>query len=251
MKCADFKAQVEGYALHALEPAEEAACTAHLSEVQVHEGCLEALAQVVNTLGALAEALPPVTPSPAVWARLSSQLGPQVAPVAAPRRGLRIPASFRRRGPSFWTLAAAAAALLVVGAWNRWVHTGATVREARQDLVALLGDPGTQVFPLKPAAGSGLSARVLYHPARKEAVVVFQGAEAAVGHDYELWVIKGGEKRPVGLLRPDPSGRFVAVVQKELLADGVPDALAVTLEPKGGGASPRGPILLVGSPGAG
>jgi anti-sigma-K factor RskA len=50
-----------------------------------------------------------------------------------------------------------------------------------------------------------------------------------------------------GLLHGDSTGALVARVDAKLLASGAPDAFAVTLEPTGGGSSPRGPVLLVGA----
>lgn len=38
---------------------------------------------------------------------------------------------------------------------------------------------------------------------------------------------------------------MTVVIEKNLLAGGI-DALAITLEPAGGGPVPKGPILLVG-----
>ena len=67
-----------------------------------------------------------------------------------------------------------------------------------------------------------------------------------MGRDYELWLIRGTRKIPAGLLRGDTTGTLITALDPALLREGLPDALAVTLESAGGHEQPQGPIVAVG-----
>ena len=82
---------------------------------------------------------------------------------------------------------------------------------------------------------------------QRMAIVLVSALEPQVGKDYELWLIRGDAKIAAGLLRPGAGGRTIAQVDSKLLVPGQPDAIAVTLEPAGGGEQPTGPIVLVGT----
>jgi hypothetical protein len=115
----------------------------------------------------------------------------------------------------------------------------------REEAVALLQQPGTKVMaftPQQPYARAAATAIVNVKAKR----VVFLAGEMPrpAGKDYELWVIRGEQKIAAGLLRDDGSGTVIAAVDPALLAEGA-DALAVTLEPEGGGDQPRGELVMV------
>lgn len=78
MTCAEFKELAAACALGALEPEERAACDAHLAGA-THDGCREALARSFQAATALAEALPELRPSEALFAKIQARL-PQPAP---------------------------------------------------------------------------------------------------------------------------------------------------------------------------
>jgi anti-sigma-K factor RskA len=229
MTCAEFKAAAAAYALGALEAGEAAACAAHLAEA-AHEGCPEELARAEAALALVPQALPPERPAPAVWKGIAVQLEPRR------RRGLTAIAV------AGWAMAVAAIVLLFLSRRE--------VGELRNDraAVALLALPGTKVVPLAPQGDAPQRAVALVNVAAHRAVVVGTGLVPQEGKDYELWVIRGDQKLAAGLMRGGPSGTVTVEVDPRLLASGL-DALAVTLEPAGGGEQPRGPILLVGAPG--
>jgi anti-sigma-K factor RskA len=66
---------------------------------------------------------------------------------------------------------------------------------------------------------------------------------------YQLWVVTGGTPISVGLLAPDASGGGTAFFSAP---PDMPDplAMAVTLEPAGGGPAPTGDPYLESTPGA-
>jgi anti-sigma-K factor RskA len=275
MTCDEFKEQVAAYALGSLEPDEWAACEAHLAQAKPHDGCAEALARANLAKDALAHSLPPVRPRPEVWGRIEARLSQEAAPVArAGARGTRaVP----------WLVAAAAVAALFVVYVDRArvvdrlavvektvsdAHVAALAeigheqelrRGCQRDLaaardaaaqrdgaVALLAQPATRVVALAPQEGARARATAIVNLDGKTAYLVGGGLTPQGGKDYEMWVIRGDKKLPAGLVHSDASGGAVVALAKDALSGGV-DAIAVTLEPAGGGAQPQGPILLVGT----
>jgi len=255
--CDEFKQQTAALALGALDAADKQACEQHLTEAK-HDGCVEALRTAAYTTSLLAEALPPVAPSPRTWTGVESRLQDTAAPA---RRGVPMLA---------WVLAAAAVLIIV---WLGFDRTRLQDREAhlaeeaqaneaakracvaqleqmksdaqmRRDALALMGLSGTQLIALSQKGSE--QANVIYHRGVKRAYVMGQNLAAPSGKDYELWVIRGERKIPAGVLRADATGALIAAVDPSLLSDGPPDAMAVTLEAAGGKPQPEGPIVLVG-----
>lgn len=268
MTCAEFKERVGAYALGILEGDERAACDAHVAAHLAHEGCLEALAVARETTSLLPLALTPVAPSPSTWREIERRIGGAVSPMAAA-------APRRRRGWPLalgWAVAAAAALLLWLAVRDRATlqaerdgerqKTALTNAQQTQcagelerlraeaklqrEAMALLQKPGARLVALAPQGGARFSANMIMHPGQARAIVLGSGLVAQPGHDYELWLIRGERKIAAGLLHGDAAGAVVAAVDPALLQEGAPDAVAVTLEPAGGGPAPRGPAVLVG-----
>ncbi len=274
MTCAEFKELAAAYALGALTDEERAACDAHLENSQ-HEGCFEALAEAYGAAEKLATSLPPVKPRPQVWSAI------EAATVRASSTKAQPPA---RASRTPWLVAAAL--LLICGGlgWSRF-QTGKNLAAREQELatarakadkladetelrhrcevaltaargqlrlraeaVAMLAAPSARVFALAPQKGMppNMYATAMVDLKAQRAMVVAGGLDPSAEQDFELWVIKGGEKRPAGLLRAEPGQPLVASVDPAKLVGGA-DAFAVTLEPRGGGPTPRGPIVLVGA----
>jgi hypothetical protein len=261
--CAEFKELVEAYALGALEPQERAACERHLLQA-AHEGCLEALRRASGAAAALGEALPPVSPAPSTWPAIAARI--DATATAAPRR---------RASALPWIVAAAALLLLAWTLRDRMqlhdemraaqdrVQSQSSERaqcvadlerlrtDARlqQEALALLGQPGTRVVALAPTAATTAaraSANVIVRAGDARAFLVGHNLAAPSGRDYELWMIRGEKKIPAGLLRGDATGALVTALDPALLREGLPDAMAVTLESAGGHDQPQGPIVAVG-----
>jgi anti-sigma-K factor RskA len=255
MTCAEFQALVELYAIGALEPAERAACEAHLAE-RDHQGCLAALARAEEAASLLAEALPPIKPADAVWRKIESALGQSAA---AP---IKKPSIL----PLLATLALAAALLVAMLVYrNRALMLEAQLpkemlerdvckRElealkvearTRAEALALLERPATKLIALAPQGGATSHAKVIMNSDEKRAYLLGGAMDAPSGKDFELWVIRGDTKIPAGILRPGPGGQVLASVDPKLLEAGTPDALAITVEPQGGLPAPSGPVVLV------
>jgi anti-sigma-K factor RskA len=65
---------------------------------------------------------------------------------------------------------------------------------------------------------------------------------------YQLWAVVGNAAISGGIFTADASGRGQLVTELAPM-DGVPAAIAVTLEPAGGVPQPTGPKYLLGTPG--
>jgi anti-sigma-K factor RskA len=250
MTCAEFQELAAGYALGVLDPAELAACQQHLGESK-HQGCLEALRRASENAVLLSEALPPATPSPAMWSAIERRLG-------VPARSMPLVG---------WLLAAAAVLLIVWLGFDRsrlqqrleaeQIRHGQALSQCvaqldrlqkdaalRRDALALLELPGTRLIAMTQSGSA--QANVIYHSGEKRAFFVGRNLAAPAGKDYELWMIRGDKKIAAGLLHADATGALVSVVDPAVLVEGPPDAMAVTLEAAGGKPQPEGPIVLVG-----
>ena len=118
--------------------------------------------------------------------------------------------------------------------------------DAQAKGMQLLGRPTTQLVAMAPSKGLTSVGTVIFNRKDRQAVVVASALAPAAGHDYELWVIRGNQKLPAGLLKVGGSGPTLALVDEKLLSGGV-DVFAITLEPAGGSLTPRGTLVLAGA----
>jgi anti-sigma-K factor RskA len=121
--------------------------------------------------------------------------------------------------------------------------------ELQHDALALLEDPRTQVVTFQPGivgeSGAGSRATALVNLVTGRALVLSSTLQPKPGSDFELWVLRGKEPpRPAGFLRPRGDGTVAGEIDRRLLADGTPDALAVSVEPAGGRPTPTAVILI-------
>jgi hypothetical protein len=122
--------------------------------------------------------------------------------------------------------------------------------ELQRAALAMLELPSTEVVPLGAPPGTRTPSRgsALFNREQQKAMVLISALSPAVGKDYELWVIRAGEKpTPAGVFKPAPDGRVITEVDPSILRAGPPDTFAVTLEPEGGSPAPTTPPFLVGS----
>jgi hypothetical protein len=206
-----------GWALHALEPEDEAIFAGHLSGCA---RCAETVAETTEVMGALAADLPQAAPSDALRSRLRAAVAgteqvdrpaaptgppvpPRVAAVPPPRT-----APVRRRVYAGALVAALVAAIAGLGIWN--VVQGAdrqelqaTVAEQRQMMDALLAPGRAAIAPLT-------------HEGRAVATVIARDGEVQVLTDglavndagsttYVIWGIGGNGPEALGTFDVDRS----------------------------------------------
>jgi len=245
-----------GFALHALEPEDEAEFARHLP------GCARCAAVVAETtelMGAMAADLPRAEPSEALGARLREAVASteQVhrptaplesdAPRAVPPAGPAVvPDPRRTRVISLALVAAAAAAVLGLGVWNIGLRSeraelSSTVAE-QQDVVDALLSPDRVV--LDPLGEDGRPVATVV-PQDDELEIVTHGL--AVNDDasttYVLWGVGDDGAEPLGTFDVERSQTELRTVGSGLTGlDDYPQ-YAISLEP--GREAPSDPTEVV------
>ncbi len=250
------------YALGILDDEDVKQVRAHLL-APAHEGCLERLAQAEAAAARLSDQLVPVRPRADLWTRIEAE---------TKRQDPASPAKSTGAGPwrLVAALLAVAVVALLFFAWSgrtklqsseqevlaqaarlhdseaRVAQASVAMHDCTEDLsrlklsqklerdaVALVEHPGTKVMALQAKLPDSPQATAIVNLGEKRALVLLEKINVPTAHDYELWVIRGDQKKAAGLLRPTSDGALAVELDPKLLVDGV-DALAVTLEPAGG-----------------
>jgi anti-sigma factor RsiW len=206
------------YALDALDGDDRERYETHLATC---DRCRAELQGFWRVSGALAHAAGGPAPPPELRERILS--------AARAERPNVVPFRPRRSGALATVAAAAAVALLAVGAWG--VSVSRELDDAEREL-AVLSDPEARTF-----AADGDAARLVVARDGDAALVVRSLPPAPAGKDYEIWVLDGGTPRPAGLFeRPG-----VALLTRPVEPG---QAVAVTLERDGGVDAPTSDPLL-------
>jgi anti-sigma-K factor RskA len=252
-----------GWALHALEPEDEAAFAVHLPDC---DRCARTVAETVDVMAALATELPPAEPSAELGRRLhdavqrTEQRPPEPpasrSPAATGFAGyddrLAVPEEprpvWRRALPAL--LAAAAVTLIVaLGVWNLVLAGSRTQAEATADaqariLTALLEPGRATVAPVSDPGGRAV-ATVVARDTEIEVITNGLKVNDAADTTYVVWGIRSNQ--PVAL------GTFDVVhTQMDLRPVGSTETglddftgYAISLEP--GQAAPATPTDVVAS----
>ncbi|MDT0417369.1 anti-sigma factor [Streptomyces sp. DSM 41982] len=241
---ADSHLLTGAYALHALEPAEEAAFERHMAHCAACAEEVREFTETASKLGLAASVSPPPGFKDAVMARIADVR-------QEPPRAVRATPPRRRPRAVHWTLAACVALAAALGGTAVWQGQRAdearTEARAAQDraarLDAVLSAPDVKVLSAPVDAGG--RATVVVSRARDGAVFAAAGLPTPpAGKVYQLWFDVDGTMRPAGLL-PDSSGT--------VLMKGSPrtaTAMGVTVEPEGGSRAPTSkPVALMALPG--
>jgi len=263
----ESKHDAAAYALGVLEPVERAAFEAHLASCAE---CTAEVSQMRLAAGALAHAVPQVSPPPSLRARILGEVAAE--PVDAPAG----PALHERRGVPAWLQVAA---ILVIGAGTvvyaqrmqaRVSNLEAQLQEAQAQVATsdrLIADARTVAFRAQAAMGvfaapdvaridlagqpvaQTARARALWSRQRGMVFTVTNLPALPPGRVYQVWVVTAQAPVSAGLLTPDASGG--GSVYFETPVDILPPvAVAVTLEPAGGVPAPIGERYLIGTPSA-
>jgi cell division protein FtsB len=242
-------------AIGAATPEEEAELRTHLSGC---DECRRARDEYAEAATLMAESIDPVTPPQDLRERVTNAVAADddidvdVDVIDAERR-------FR------WTpwLATAATMFLALWGWRELAiraarehvrskdaeivqlqEENAKLRAQKQKLSAemeALASKGTRTIALAGQQVSpSASARVFLEPQNHRAVVFFYDLPAnASDKSYQLWIIRSDEPNPqsAGVFDVTNTGRATLALE-HLPVDTQIKALAVTLEPRGGGAQP-------------
>jgi hypothetical protein len=277
--CEEFQARLAELALPSLEPGAQAELMAHLAEAGPHAGCAEALARARRAAQAPGLALDPAPVPAGLWEKVEARLAGSAPARPPPRRfagGLALAAALLAAvaALALWQRAAGEteAAQREVGRLREAAQQAQRQRidleervvtaqqscarnvEALKSLalddraVALLERSGTRVVSFAPQPKHPeLKAVAVFNPETGEALVLSNGLPALAGHDYQLWTIRGkGAPQPAGLLHPGGAGAVVAQLTAAAFGATAPDALAISIEPLGGSATPTEVAMVAG-----
>ena len=246
----ELKANAAGYVLGSLDPEERRAFEAHLA------GCAECSAEVASlrpVIGALATAVPQVTPR----AELRDRILSGIVAGAGVGAGLKTrPYTVHdRKSPAALTwLPLAAAIVIAVGAAVYVARLQRQMGELQarfdqaQATTAVLAAPDLARIDLQgqPVAPDA-RARALWSRSRGLVFTAANLPPAPEGKAYQVWVVTAQAPISAGLLTPDSSG--IGTQYYMTPADIAPPvAVAVTLEPAGGVPAPTGERYLIGMP---
>lgn len=181
------------------------------------------------------------------------------ASTALPDRGLMT---------MIWALGVAASFMLAMAFGALWYATRADLGATRVNVaqlegllhdktrellekdreVAWLKDPRVQVALLKGLEGNPAArAKLLWNPGTKQGILWVSGLPPLpLEKSYELWAFVGDQPVPAGTFDAREGGVTVIPISKQENLGETPVKFAVSIEPKGGVASPTGAIVLVG-----
>ncbi len=263
----DVHGPVAAYVLGALDPDELARFDAHVATCQACAADVQSLQRVT---GVLARAVPERTPRPDVRERILAAIG------TAPGRAAFVAPAPRPHAKgvsaSTWLALAASLVAAVLGAYTIRltqrldfldarvgdVERRASLAEGRdsestlasvrlQATIDVLAAPDLTQIDLTglPPAGSA-TGQALWSRARGMVFAASRLPALPPGRVYQVWVVTTTAPISAGLLTPDASGNSVA--HFDTPSDiAPPQAIAVTIEPAGGVASPMGEKVLLGT----
>ena len=212
-----------GWALHALEPEDEATFAAHLPGC---ERCARTVAETSDVMAAMAADLPVAEPSEELRQRLAEaventeQVGrrdpvppqpenPEPSPAPAPASALGQRTALRpvsagsrwRRALPTALVAAAVAAIVGLGIWNVTLaqnqdHLQSTVAEQSQIMNELLSPGRAAVAPL--AKGGKTVATVVARDGGVDVVASGLAVNDPAANTYVLWGMRGNTPVPLG-----------------------------------------------------
>jgi anti-sigma-K factor RskA len=257
-----FTEWVALYALGTLAQEEQTQFEAHLAT-----GCcacatlLADLSAVVTTLAWAAPATsPPLALREKLLTRMHTAPASQepAAPESVPPVRMPRPSVWAWRHRVLWAGRLAVASLIGVLVWALYdarIQLGTQQVVQRQlmgdlaqerVLTSLVAHTDTWVTslaapqsPTPPAAGW-----IVWSPSKHQGFMVVHSLPALpAGHTYHLWALAGQQAQPAAVFQVDEIGHAALMVSGAVAQ---PDRFEITVEPAGGVAVPRGPVLLHG-----
>ena len=238
----ELKANAAGYVLGSLDPEERRAFESHLA------GCAECAQEVAllrPVVGALATAVPQVTPRAELRDRIVGGVGGSSE--AKSRRSVSA-TSVGGWLPLAATIIIAVGAAIYAARLQRQMFELQARFDQAQATTAVLAAPDLARIDLQgQMVAPDARARALWSRSRGLVFTAANLPPAPAGKAYQVWVVTAQAPISAGLLTPDPSG--VGTQYYMTPVDIAPPvAVAVTLEPAGGVPAPTGERYLVGMP---
>ena len=226
-----------GYALGCLEAAEERAVLDHLAGC---EACRSELAAFQEVTGTLALALAPGAPPAGLEDRIAQRIlaAERDAPApAAPRQRVGRVLQFRIRA-----IGAVAAILIVALAAGNVLQLKSRGARGGSDAASLTTAILTGTAGLPDAYGT-----IVLDPADNRGVLAVRGLPRLdAGHQYQLWLIRGGERRSGGVFTVSSDGYGSLMLDVPVDFKGF-RAMGISIEPAGGSPAPTGTAVMRGT----
>lgn len=223
------------YALGCLEEEEARRVAAH---VAVCADCRAELAACEAVVGKLALAAPEATPPAGVKQRVLAHVQP-ARPPARPRRPWQeaFVRLFRRSAP-VWALASLVLVIGLIASNVLWMQAGSSPMLPNGMHVITLHSTETA-----PKASGSL---VVSPDGEYGTLVVADLPALDQGHQYQLWLVRDGQRVSGGVFSIDEHGYGAMVVYASQPLSQF-DSFGITLEPAGGSPGPTGPKVLASS----
>ncbi len=243
--CDDLQPQLAAYALG--EASADAALLAHLAQCRHCQSKLRAYAQVTRVLPYAAPAVAP-----------PAELRERILAAAAPRKPAVKPvhATWTTQRPRWsavrrWSAVAfACLTLFALLGWNISLQQRlraqdrrlAANRENWQVMTVLLNAPDVRAYTL---AGDTATGHFWSSPQVDVACLVVQGLpQLAAGSVYQVWLMQDGTPIPVATFEPQAGNAWTLIRIDQPFTRYA--AVGVTIEPRGGSATPTGENVLRG-----
>jgi anti-sigma-K factor RskA len=220
MNCEDIRELLPAYVLGALDSEEVAAVELHLREGREHD---QELVELRATVFALDRFVGDSVPSGALAGRVAGLTASRPARPAFVRR----PVAWPFRLPASAAVAAAIVLLMVFAAG--WFSARTFSDSPRQDISFLLQGANGEVLGLTGRQGE------------QGVTVTMVGLSRLSGQSYQVWAIRDGHWRSIGVCNTSPQGSWVGVFPYTPQPG---EAIALTVEPAGGSPAPTVEPLL-------
>ncbi len=140
---------------------------------------------------------------------------------------------------------AAVALAVLIGAAVRIEQQRLTaMRDDRALAFATASDITTLHVPAAPGVDPAVHGSYRGRPGTPLAILAIHSfPPAPAGKSYQAWVLSGGTWTSLGIGTPDTAGDAVIVAEGAAFR-ALPDAVRVTVEPRGGSRQPSGPVII-------
>lgn len=264
--CDEARDLAAGYAIDALEPAEEASVRAHLATCREPHPEFAALGSVIPALLELGPS-ELVEPPPALRDRIMAAAAADLAARPASSRGVTEPVPFPSAGAKQRTAAedrpgrrsaisgdwllriAAVLAIVAVGAWG--INLQGQLDRARAfdralaSVVHAAGQPGAKTVVLNAQKGYQSNGIGAVQPDGSAVIAMLDLPPTTGGQVYTAWVIVGSNAPvAVGDFAVGSTGPEALTTKPVTTPAGA--TIALTLEPNPGNTAPKGPIVSAG-----
>jgi len=213
-----------GYALGCLDAQDERAVASH---IQTCPQCREDLRSYARVTDQLVSSVPPAEPPAGLERRLMSAIR-------------RRPARFVAWRQPLTAVAAVVAVALISGnilQWNGVIHRPGPVSAAALVTATLAGTGDAR----------GAFGTVVLDQADREGVLAVTGlALLDSAHQYQVWLVRGGERRSAGVfsVNEEGYGSLVLAVPADFRDF---RSMGISVEPMGGSPAPTGARVMTGS----